>query len=70
MPAPAAGTVAPAADSGPESPLAIHRAAQDRLLAAGRQLVPEELAKRNKDPFNMWEEMRANGLADRFPQGH
>ena len=47
----------------------IHRAAQDRFLAAGKQLVPEELAKRAKDPFDMWEEMRANVAAARFPKG-
>jgi len=63
-----AATVAPAepAASGPE---AIHRAAQDRFLAAGKKLTAEEMAKRAKNPFDMWEEIRANAEAGRFPKG-
>ena len=33
------------------------------------QLVPEELAKREKHPFDMWDEMLANAAAERFPKG-
>ncbi len=63
-----AATVAPAepAASGPE---AIHRAAQDRFLAAGKKLTAEEMAKRAKNPLDMWEEIRANAEAGRFPKG-
>ncbi len=63
-----AATIAPAepAASGPE---AIHRAAQDRFLAAGKKLTAEEMAKRAKNPFDMWEEIRANAEAGRFPKG-
>src|SRR5262249_9641746 len=50
-------------------PTAIHREAQDRSVAAGGQLVPEELAKRDKDPFDMWDEMLANAKAGQFPKG-
>src|SRR5438270_9687867 len=53
----------------PERPEEIHRLAQDRFLAAGRKLVPEEEAKRRKDPFAMWDEIAANGAAERFPKG-
>ena len=31
--------------------------------------MPEELAKREKHPFDMWDEMRANAAAGRFPKG-
>ncbi|HEX9323847.1 MAG TPA: NirA family protein [Xanthobacteraceae bacterium] len=63
-----AATIAPAepAASGPEE---IHRAAQDRFLAAGKKLTAEEMAKRAKNPFDMWEEIRANAEAGRFPKG-
>jgi ferredoxin-nitrite reductase len=50
-------------------PAAIHIAAQDRVVAAGGKLVPEELAKRDKNPFDMWDEMAANAAAGVFPKG-
>src|SRR5437763_14345768 len=50
-------------------PTVVHRLAQDRAVAAGGTLVPEELAKRAKNPFDMWEEIRANAEAGRFPKG-
>src|SRR5438132_4309267 len=62
----------PSSTSHPEpssDPTTIHRAAQDRAVAAGGTLVPEELAKRAKNPFDMWDEMAANAAAGRFPKG-
>ena len=53
----------------PADPMAIHYEAQDRITAAGGKLVPEEVAKREKHPFDMWDEMRANAAAARFPKG-
>ena len=50
-------------------PSAVHIAAQDRAVAAGGKLVPEELAKREKNPFDIWDEMAANATAGRFPKG-
>src|SRR5947207_8680679 len=50
-------------------PTVIHRLAQDRAVRAGGKLVPEELAKRAKNPFDMWDEMAANAAAGRFPKG-
>jgi len=47
----------------------LHRAAQDRFLAEGNKLSPEEKAKREKNPFEMWDEMRANAEAGQFPKG-
>jgi ferredoxin-nitrite reductase len=59
MPLPPAAS--PAAD--------IHRAAQDRFLAAGKKLVPEEEAKRQAHPLDMWDELRAEAAEGRFPKG-
>src|SRR5579862_8391525 len=61
------GTVAPAATvSGPE---AVHHEARARTVAAGKTLVAEEQTKRDKHPFDMWDEMRANADAGLFPKG-
>ncbi|HUB94492.1 MAG TPA: NirA family protein [Stellaceae bacterium] len=49
--------------------LDIHRAAQDRFLAQGKSLVPEELAKREGHPLDMWDAIGANVAAARFPKG-
>ncbi len=61
--------LAPADAPGASDPTALHIAAQDRAVAAGGKLVPEELAKREKNPFDMWDEMVANAAAGRFPKG-
>src|ERR1051326_6946396 len=67
---PASDPAATASEPAPgNDPTVIHRLAQDRTLAAGGTLVPEEMAKRAKDPFDMWDEMAANATAGRFPQG-
>ncbi|MCI0360925.1 MAG: NirA family protein [Planctomycetaceae bacterium] len=47
----------------------IHRAMQDRFVAEGKKLTSEEQAKRDKNPFEMWDEMRANAAAGKFPKG-
>ena len=60
---------APAEASQVHDPTLIHRLAQDRAVGAGATLVPEELAKRAKNPFDMWDEMAANAAAGRFPKG-
>jgi ferredoxin-nitrite reductase len=49
--------------------MAIHYEAQDRTTAAGGKLVPEEVAKREKHPFDIWDEIAANAAAGRFPKG-
>lgn len=46
-----------------------NRIAQDRFLAEGKKLTSEEKAKRDKDPFAMWDEMEASAAAGRFPKG-
>jgi len=50
-------------------PAYIHLEGQDRWIEAGAKLVPEELAKRAKHPFDMWDEMLTNAEAGRFPKG-
>jgi ferredoxin-nitrite reductase len=47
----------------------IHHAAQDRFIAAGKKLVPEEEAKRKSHPLDMWDEFRAEAAEGRFPKG-
>jgi ferredoxin-nitrite reductase len=53
----------------PADPMAIHYEAQDRAIAAGGKLAAEEIAKREKHPFDMWDEIAANAAAERFPKG-
>ena len=63
---PAGSNVAPSAPSGP-FPLQVE--AQDRFLAQGKALCIEEKAKREKDPFSIWDEMGANARAGVYPKG-
>jgi ferredoxin-nitrite reductase len=60
---------APAAATPGIGPADAHRAAQDRFLAAGKQLSPEEQAKREGHPLDLWDDMRENVAAGRFPKG-
>jgi ferredoxin-nitrite reductase len=70
---PAAATrppaAAPAACAPVAGPDAIHQQARERAAAAGKPLAAEEAAKRDKHPFEMWDEMRANAEAGRYPKG-
>src|SRR6185312_12360262 len=61
--------LAAAASVASNDPVAIHRQAQDRAVADGGKLVAEEIAKREKHPFDIWDEMAANASAGRFPKG-
>ncbi|HEU0218045.1 MAG TPA: hypothetical protein VFQ90_15405 [Stellaceae bacterium] len=49
----------------PEDPMAIHYEAQDRAVAAGGKLVPAEVAKHKKRPFDTWDEIYVCGNAKR-----
>jgi ferredoxin-nitrite reductase len=53
----------------PAGPERFHVEAQNRFLAAGKKLAKEEQAKREKHPFEMWDEMRQNAAEKRFPSG-
>ncbi len=47
----------------------IHRIAQNRFVAAGKKLVPEEESKRTSHPLDDWDALLADAAADRFPKG-
>jgi ferredoxin-nitrite reductase len=51
------------------APVDVHRAAQDRVTAGGGKLTPEEQAKREYHPLDLWDAMRENVAAGRFPKG-
>ena len=61
--------VASGGDAMPAGPEAIHFRAQSRFVAAGKKLVAEEEAKRQKNPLDMWDELVANARDARFPKG-
>jgi len=46
-----------------------HRAAQDRIVAAGGKLTAEEEAKRKKHPLDRFDELGAMAAEARFPKG-
>jgi ferredoxin-nitrite reductase len=50
-------------------PADLQRSAQDRTVAAGGKLVPEEEAKRKKHPLNRFDEVSALAKASQFPKG-
>jgi ferredoxin-nitrite reductase len=60
----AAPVAGPAVDPGD-----IHRAAQDRTVAAGGKLTAEEEAKRKKHPLDRFDEINALAAAGKFPKG-
>ena len=59
------GSLAPAAEG--TAPADALRAAQDRTLAEGGKLVPQEQAKRERHPLDRWDELTARAAAGRFP---
>src|SRR6185312_1999472 len=44
----------------PSGPFPLQVEAQDRFIAQGKSICKEEQAKREKDPFSMWDEIGAN----------
>jgi ferredoxin-nitrite reductase len=59
----------PAGDAPPADATDIHRAAQDRTVAAGGKLTAEELAKRRKHPLDRFDEISALAAEGKFPRG-
>ncbi|HEU5310436.1 MAG TPA: NirA family protein, partial [Candidatus Eisenbacteria bacterium] len=59
----------PGAGDQPETPDAIHRRAQDRFLAEGKKLSPEEEAKRARNPLDRWDEIEGHAREGKFPRG-
>jgi ferredoxin-nitrite reductase len=50
-------------------PADLQRAAQDRTVAAGGKLTPEEEAKRKKHPLDRFDDIAALAAAKQFPKG-
>jgi len=59
------GAIAPSGGGAPADAL---RAAQDRVIAAGGKLVPQEQAKREKHPLDRWPELVARAAEGKFPK--
>jgi len=75
-PATFAATLALAPSSGkgpieeiPAGPERIHFEAQNRFLAAGRELVKEEQAKRKTHPLDIWDKVSAHAQEAKYPAG-
>ncbi|MBL6076652.1 NirA family protein [Belnapia sp. T18] len=60
------GSLAPASER--TAPPDALRAAQDRAVAAGGKLVPQEQAKRERHPLDRWDELTARAAIGRFPK--
>ena len=60
------GALTPAGGGG--APADALRAAQDRTLAAGGKLVPQEQAKRDRHPLDRWDELTARAAEGKFPK--
>lgn len=58
-----------AADTGPAGPETIHRLAQDRFLADGKKLNPDEEEKRKRFPLDTWDDFRALAAKKQYPKG-
>ncbi|MDN3567366.1 NirA family protein [Paeniroseomonas aquatica] len=61
------GALTPAAGNG-GAPADALRTAQDRTLAAGGKLVPQEQAKRDRHPLDRWDELTARAAEGKFPK--
>ena len=59
--------VAPGGGAIAADPNDLQRIAQDKTIAAGGKLVPEEEAKRKKPPFGRFDEMSALSKSGLFP---
>ena len=60
---------APASSRTSGAPELVHLRAQDRFLAEGRKLSPEEEAKRAENPLDAWDRMQEHAREGRFPKG-
>ncbi len=62
-------TVGGDSDPTPASLEMLHREAQDRQVASGGKLSSEEKAKREKNPLDMWDQLREAAHKGEFPKG-
>ena len=64
------GTISPGgADAVPADPTDLQRIAQDRTVADGGKLTPEEEAKRLRHPLDRTDELARLAAEDRYPKG-
>ena len=63
------GTIAPISEAAPADPTDLQRAAQDRTIADGGKLTPEEEAKRARNPLDRTDEIARLAAGNRFPKG-
>jgi ferredoxin-nitrite reductase len=56
-------------ESVPTGPEAIHFHAQDRIVAAGGKLCPEEVAKRKRFPLDVWDDIARHARENVPPKG-
>ncbi|WP_020475377.1 NirA family protein [Zavarzinella formosa] len=62
------GKPAPA-EAVPAGPDAVHFLAQNRTIAEGKKLNPQEEAKRKRHPLDMWDDVVRHSAEDKFPKG-
>ena len=62
------GAIAPAAEAATD-PTDLQRAAQDRTIAEGGKLTPEEEGKRRRHPLDRTDEIARLAAEDKFPKG-
>ena len=53
----------------PAGPDDVHWQAQNRAVAEGKKLCPEEVAKRKRFPLDMWDDLVRHSAEGRFPKG-
>jgi ferredoxin-nitrite reductase len=64
------GKVTPVDQSPLVGPEAIHFCAQNRTIAEGKKLTPQEEARRHRHPLDMWDEVIQHSQERRFPKGN
>src|SRR5688572_5297661 len=62
------GRGAAPADQVLAGPEAVHFHAQDRQVAEGTKLCPEEVQKRKRFPLDVWDDLRQHATEQKFPQ--
>ena len=53
----------------PTGPEAVHILAQNRTIAEGKKLTPQEDAKRKRHPLDMWDDVVKHAAENQFPKG-
>ena len=56
-------------DAEPTGPDALAEKARRRTEAEGKKLCPEELAKRERAPLDLWDYMQEHAAENKFPKG-